>query len=325
MPIWVQTMISRDEFLTQVQVDEWKKQETRNKKEFFDRDCLKPSCDIYWKMINEPETNPVDATQILQWRFGDEIKKVIIDRFIDIGEFSRGGGAFKIDREFVSISGYVDALHVEGFPVKVFVHADDRVDWELEKGRVPSEHYCYQLAVCMDYLDNDKGVIISVNRAIGGIWFSDVLRKENGTFECNGFTFDLHSEYKRFRKIAEDNIHERKEPALEYQYRPKLTTELLLKYPTGKVEKAIKGDRILCDHNWNYQYSPYKDLIIAKEAKSKGITVDELCAYPPSEIDFMIDYIYGEKFGKFRKQHSKYEAPKPRKKGEPLPTIQPPE
>ena len=143
----------------------------------------------------------------------------------------------------------------------------------------------------MDFLGVDKGFILSISRANGKMWLSEIVHLGHLVYECKGFTFDLGEEYKRWRKIMEDNIIPLKEPKLEYFYHPKMSNELLAKYPDDKIKKAIKGERVLSDHRWRYQYSSFKDLVIKKEAEMKGVDPESLCVYTQEETQFMMDYL----------------------------------
>jgi hypothetical protein len=196
----------------------------------------------------------------------------------------------EMEREYVPITGYMDAVHAEGYPIEIKTHYAHSVDKKLESGGPPSEHYCHQLAVYMDFMGVDRGTIISANRANGNIFSSNIVGFGDGVYECKGYRFNLHDEYKRWRKIMEENIIPRKEPDLEYLYRPDVTKKLLDQYAEDKIKKAIKGERVLCDHNWRYQYSSFKDRVIQKEADMKGVSISELCTYTEKEVQFMLDY-----------------------------------
>jgi len=299
-------MISKRLFLTHIEVENWKEREGHTKQSFWASDCLRPSCDIYWKWINEPTTNPIKPESLLLMQVGKLYEQKLVEWLIDMGEIvdpsdtktvermglKLKGDQFRVDmeRDSVGVTGYMDAVHVDRFPIEIKTHWAKGVDSMLEAGMPPNEHYCYQTAVYMDSMGVDQGQIISANRATGGIWFSEVKHLGNLVYECKGLTFDLGAEYARWRKIMEKNITPRKEPALEYFYCPPITTKLLDLYKEDKIKKAIKGERVLSDHQWRYQYSDFKDKVMEKEADMRGISVDELCNYNEDDVAFMMNY-----------------------------------
>ena len=300
-------MISKKEFFAKIDVDNWKNQEGRKKNSFWASDCLRPSCDIYWKWIDEPETNPMKPQTVFALDVRKQYEVALVRRLENMGELVKlddeqriadlgltvKNDQFRIEmeREFVPITGYMDAVHVSGIPVEVKTHYIPGVDKKLDTGHPPSEHYCHQLAVYMDYMGVDKGILAQGNIISGDIWFMEMEHLGDLVFKIRDYVFDLEIEYKRWRRIMENNIHQRREPDLQYFYRPELTKELLKLYPEDKIKKAIKGDRVLSDHKWRYQYSSYKDKVIEKEAQMKGVSVDDLCRYTPVEIQYMMDFL----------------------------------
>jgi len=226
----------------------------------------------------------------------------------------------EMERAYVPISGYLDGISPEGFPIEVKSYYSSKVDKELANGNPPALNYLHQLAVQMDFLGVCRGVLVSVNRSNGNIFFNELNRvgtdslvffmgesaagignelddEENGgadeTFEVGTVTeFDLGAEYARWRRLMEDHIIPLKEPPLDYEYRPAVTPELLAKYPDDKIKKMIRGDRVLSDHRYQPQYSSYKTLWAETEAKAKGFrSVAELCAYSDADIRLAMEYL----------------------------------
>ncbi len=287
-------MINKRDFLLHIQQKEWKHQESRTKTSFWASDCLRPSCDIYWKYIHEQATNPIKPESLLLMQVGKLFELQLVKELVEMGELKDlGEDQIRVDmeREHVKITGYADGVHVTGCPVEIKTHYATSVDKQLENGAPPSDHHCHQLAVYMDFMGVEKGLMINANRANGNIFFSEMKLVGPLLFEINGYCFDLEVEYKRFRKLMEENILPRKEPELEYFYHPDVSKELLEKYPEAKIKKAIRGERILCDHKWRYQYSDYKDKVIQKEADMRGVTPNALCTYTEQEIEFMMDFL----------------------------------
>jgi hypothetical protein len=234
-------------------------------------------------------------------------------------EFGKRQARMEMEREFVPVTGYLDGLTTTGEPIEVKSYYSAKVDRDLANGKPPSEHYLHQLAVYMDFLGKDRGYLVSVNRSTGAIFFNELVHLGGLVYSCGehsdallgeesddeghfgdddeGFVgettvFDLSLEYKRWRKLFEDNIHPRKEPPLDYEYRPEITRELLGNYPVDKIKKAIKGQRVLSDHRWRPQYSRWKNLWIKKECEAKGFASEaDLCRYTESDIELMMDFL----------------------------------
>ena len=286
--------MTKNDLLLHITQKDWAQQEKRTKTSFWASDCLRPSLEIYWRFVNEEPTNPILSERLLLMQVGKLYEEAIVSELVEMGEIaveSNGQHRVEMEREFVKITGYMDAVHKQGYPIEIKTHYATVVDNQLEAGKPPSDHYCHQLAVYMDFLDSDKGVMISANRANGNIYFSEMNRVGPLLFEINDYCFDLELEYKRFRALMENHIIPMKEPPLDYFYHPELTKELLDMYPAEKIKKAIKGDRVLCDHRWRYQYSGFKDKVIEKEAALRGVSKDALCTYIEDEVGFMMDYL----------------------------------
>ena len=287
-------MLTRDLY-TFVQAKEWEERKGRVKRSFWASDCLKPSLDIYWKWMDFEETDPMMPNTMLSLQVRKMFEEKLVQNLAELGEIKpiEDGKQFRVEmeREYVPVTGYMDAVCTNGDPMEIKTHWLPHLDEQFDNGKPPSEHYCYQLAVYMDFLGKDHGILAQGNIVSGNVWFIDMYRIRDLVFECNGFQFDLGAEYKRWRKIMEENIIPRKEPDLEDFYHPEVTNELLDKYTEDKIKAAIKGRRMLCDHTWRYQYSSYKQLVIKKESELKGISEGDLCTYSDAEIDKMMDYL----------------------------------
>lgn len=289
------------EFLTHLQIREWDRSEKHGAKQsFWPTDCLRPGVEIFWRWTNEPETNPIEPEKLLMFKAAKLFEEAAVATMIDCGHavapegnpwgmpVSNGQFRVEMERDYVPVSGYMDAVHPERFPIEIKTFYGNEA--KFENGMPPSEHYLHQLAVYMDFMDTDTGLLVSISRATGSIFYHD-LRRNGMVFTCCNTSFDLSAEYKRWRRLMEDNILPRKEPVPEYEYRPTVTKELLDKYPEEKIKKAIKGERVLSDHRWRPQYCPWKNLWIKREAERKGLSVEGLCVYQQEEIAYMMDYL----------------------------------
>lgn len=327
----------KSEFLLKLTTDNWKRQESHAKNSFWPTDCLKPSIELYWKFTHVPESDPIQPEKLLMFKAAAAYEHEVIRNLVAIGEavdvydtelcekmglniFQRAGDVPQIrlamEREFIPVTGYLDGITPTGIPIEVKSYYSSKVDNELAKGLPPAEHYLHQLAVQMDFLGVLRGILVSVNRSTGNIFFSELTREstdsliftlgdrsiglteyeseeesDSGDTDFLGHTtqFDLGLEYKRWRRLMEDHIIPMKQPPLDYEYRPAITKELLDKYGEDKIKKAIKGERILSDHRWQPQYSNYKTLWAQTEAEQKGFkSVADLCAYSNSDIQTMM-------------------------------------
>ena len=226
----------------------------------------------------------------------------------------------EMEREYVPVTGYLDGITLRGEPIEVKSTRSSKYIKDVATGRPPQKEHVYQLACYMDFLGSKYGWLIVTSRPDGVIMVVQVENLFDGTFitvsssiglpeemggsggsefrdapEHEPLLIDLHAEFKRWRKLYEDHIHPNKETPLQFEYRPTITKEILEMYPEDKIKKAIKGDRILNEHEWKPMYCDWRDLWIAKEMKQKGFTdKDEFFRYAPEEIDLMMDHLQVE-------------------------------
>lgn len=319
----------KSEFYLKLSTEDWANQEKRTKQSFWPSDGLRPDCEIYWAWMNEPKTNPIDPNTLLMFKVASAYEHEVIKNLIAIGEaadieneqvasdmglnvIQREGDVpqirLEMEREHVPITGYLDGISPAGNPIEVKSYGSRGLNGKFERGEPHSDHYFYQLAMQIDFLGATSGILASVCRDDGSIHFAELKRDSTDSlifwvddrtmsgvkpdYEPPELIVDLGEEYTRFRRIMENNILMHKEPALEYEYRPPITTDLLKQYPEEKIKKAIKGERVLSDHRWRYQYSSWKNKVIEKEMMAKGAqSVEELCRYTDEEIDLMMTYL----------------------------------
>jgi hypothetical protein len=95
-------------------------------------------------------------------------------------------------------------------------------------------------------------------------------------FKCINIEFDLNDTYKRWAKLFNENIKPRIEPQSEYRYKipvEELDWKALSK---SEITKARNNHKVIGDHPWAVNYSPYKDLIIQRERTTSGYNLAEL-------------------------------------------------
>lgn len=329
----------KTDYLCSLEQENNKRGEEKAKTSFWPTDCLRPAVEIYWKWMGVPETNPIGAETLNMFGIAKGCEAVVIDRMVKTGdavdlsnadEVKRLGLSLKngqirieMEREFVPITGYMDGIMPDSSPIEVKSTASTQLERRLSQGYPPNENYLYQLACYMDFIRADRGVLVTISRANGSIWFTELRHlgdlvfmtgEQSGcasameddddsddaeatpevTTEGKEITFDLQKEYLRWRRIMEDNIIGMKQPKRDYEYKPAITPEFLAAYmtPDGKhpkLRKAIKGERVLSDHIWQPQYCNWKDLWIQQEMQEKGFTdVNKFCSYSHEDIQLMM-------------------------------------
>jgi hypothetical protein len=296
------------------------------------------------------QTNPPDPDTLNMFNIASACEIIVIDRLVKIGyavdlnddsevkrlgltlaekrdDMGRRQIRMEMEREFVPITGYLDGIMPSGNPLEVKSTRSMQVERRLSMGYPPNENYLYQLACYMDFLGQDRGLLVTISRPNGTMYFTELIHLGEGIYrtgdqsgcasateeddiddedfvkpvneistEGKEFQFDLYEEFKKWRKLMENNIIMRKEPPLDYEYRATVNADLLKHYvmESGdciKIKNAIKGKRVLSSHTWQPQYCSWKNLWIAREMEQKGFSdMEKFCAYTEDEIKIMMDY-----------------------------------
>ena len=323
------------DFLGKLLSDEQTRTARHAKRTFWPTDCLRPAVEIFWMWTGVEPTNPIAPETLLMFKAAKLYELAVIDHLVDCGyaadlnnkeevkrlgltlaknedEFGRKQIRLEMERGFCPWTGYLDGVMRSGVPIEVKSYYSPKVDKELARGVPPAIHYLHQLAVCMDFLEESSGILVSVNRSTGNIFFTELVHVGNQVYRTGdqststviappvnedgeepetivseeeataadaaekealqNIEFDMGLEYARCRKIMEESIIPLRLPPLEYEYRPAITPELLAHYAPDKIKKAIKGVRVLSAHNWRPQYCRWKDLWIKTEMEQKGFT-----------------------------------------------------
>lgn len=275
------------------------------KSSFWATDSLRPMNEIYWRWKGVPETNPIDDEKLSMFTVANLYEDDTIKSLSEMGicclptEDNKFGLPLKRNQYYMSmerlgvpITGNMDGMTHDGLPVEIKTHGFDAVDSMFDRGEPPNDNYLHQLAIYMDFLSVDKGFIVQRNRSNGRIFFFDVHRTDEYCFECNGYKFNLLDMYEKWADLYHNYIVKDIEPPLEYEYRPHITKELLDNYAPDKIVLAIKGKRVLSDHNWRPQYCNWKDLWIQREMEIKGVdNVNDLLTYSEEEVLTMMMHI----------------------------------
>lgn len=242
-----------------------------------------------------------------------------------LDEFGKKQIRVEMEREYVPVKGFMDGITLSGEPIECKSTRSAKYIKDVATGKPPQVEHVGQLAIYMDYIGAEVGWLCVYSRPDGTMMFvkvehlgnrvyattdhslglpEEMLDEDDDSppvkFEVESITIDLDQEYKRWRSLFEEYIHTRKEPPLQFQYRPAVTKELLDSYVTDggddkRIRAAIKGKRILSEHGWKPQYCDWRDLWIQRECEQKGFKdKNEMLTYTKEEIQFMLDYLDAE-------------------------------
>jgi hypothetical protein len=243
--------------------------------------------DTYHRWIGTEPTNPPDAKTKVIFSAGKMIEEALVQRMVELGyceDFGEDQKRIEMEREGVPISGYIDAVLADGTPVEIKTCYGDYQEKEIAAGK-PRTSYLKQLAIYMDFLDKDRGVLFYMNRGLGTM-HEFVLTRENGMFVCNkvdpvektseetGVSFDINDVYKRWARLYKNNVLPKVEPKSEYRYKYEINEENFGELSKYMLTKILNGNKVLGD--WQVIYSSYKDLILEREGTGLGYTPEEL-------------------------------------------------
>ena len=243
--------------------------------------------DIYHRWIGTEPTNPPDAKTKVIFSAGTMMEEALVQRMVAIGrcqDFGEDQKRIEMEREGIPISGYVDAILEDGTPVEIKTYYGDYQERAIAGGE-PRTSYLKQLAIYMDFLDKDRGVLFYMNRGLGTM-HEFVLTREDGIFVCNkvnpvertseetGVSFDINDTYKKWARLYKNNVLPKIEPKSEYRYKYDINEENFGGLSKYMVTKILKGNKVLGD--WQSIYSSYKDLLLEREGTGLGYTPEEL-------------------------------------------------
>lgn len=233
--------------------------------------------DVYHRWVGTPPTNPIEPEKLVMFQAAKMIEMALVDRLKKSCTFvvpiNSDQHRVEMEREGVKVTGYIDALIEENgvkIPVEVKTIYGDYQAKELTKCK-PRASYLKQLAIYMDFLDVDRGILFYMERGTGQTWEFELKRNGN-IFTCCSVSFDITDVYKRWARLYKYNILPKVEPKSEFRY----------KYPIEDIVKASKSDITAARMNravygdWEVKYSPYKDLIIEREGCGLGYSEEEI-------------------------------------------------
>lgn len=252
-------------------------EEPHEKTSFWPSEAETNVFDVYHRWIGTPPTNPIEPEKLVMFQAAKMIEVALVERLKKSCTFcvpiNGDQHRVEMEREGVKVTGYIDALIEENgvkIPVEVKTIYGDHQAKELTKCN-PRSSYLKQLAIYMDFLNVDSGILFYMERGTGQTWEFE-LKRNGSVFTCSQISFDLNDMYKRWARLYKNNILPKVEPKSEFKY----------KYPIEDIVKASKSDITAARMNravygdWQVKYSPYKDLIIEREGCGLGYSSEEI-------------------------------------------------
>lgn len=253
---------------------------------------------VFWRWKKEKPTNLPSVSGLQIMRTGKKVEEQITEDWDSMGILvlppkGEEQHHIEVERFGVKITGKLDAIIKEKTddgknietPVEIKSYYGDYQEYRLFDLQ-PNESYAKQLAIYMDALNKDRGILYMVNRGSGRQFQFIVTRKpkkyeievatyikeddnpDNKTerleFKVGFLEFTLEDAYRHFAKI-DKYVKANKLPPAQFQYKYPLTLENLKRQKNHNISKARTGKAVLGD--WNCKYCSYK----AKCLKEQGI------------------------------------------------------
>jgi len=234
--------------------------------------------DIYHRWIGTLPTNPLTPETRLMFNSAKLIEQAYVDMFADMNILLSSEESqlhIEIERFGIPVSGYIDALvELEGKDtvVEIKTYYGDYQERDLTNGK-PRSSYLKQLAIYMDALDLQNGMLLYVDRGRGKTFQFPLLR-DGLKFNCNDVSFDLSDTYLKWADLHQLCIEPGIEPPSDYKYKTPFAEIDWKKLSNSDISKARNNHKVI--GAWQVLYSPYKDLIIEREGTQLGYTPAEL-------------------------------------------------
>lgn len=254
----------------------------KQKDSFWPSETEKPLFDIYHQWFSTPPTNPIEPEKLIMFSFAKMAEVAFINKMVKMGlvRDTKEQEHFVIQREGVTISGYTDGIFTDGTPLELKSFYGDYTIRELKAGK-PKTANLKQLACYMDSRDQEKGKLVYLDRGTGEMYEFTLLRTGETTYKCLTTEFDLMDTYKRWSRFYEENILKEKEP--DYfecgKYKEDLASIDWSKIRKSDITKARNNRKVIGsnrERGWQIQYSPWKNLVIAKQGSFPGYSEAEL-------------------------------------------------
>ncbi len=236
------------------------------------------SFEIYHRWMGTPPTNPIKADKQVLMNAGKMLEESLVHQWGKAGVVKtqlEDQLRIEITRKGVPISGYVDAVHVDGYPIEVksFYGYYQKKDLEQRNARTS---YLKQLCIYMDALNQERGKLFYMERGDGTMFEFDVQRARQYEYVCGHIKINLEEVYDRWAKLYTDYILKEIEPPIAYRYKIPPSQIDWSKISKTDIKKARANQKVIGDHPWMIQYSGYKDLILERQGTTPGYTDEEL-------------------------------------------------
>lgn len=255
--------------------------ERRVKTSMYASDFGKPIFELYHSLIGTPQSNPPEWYETLKWDAGKGVEmamlKVLKTNGLVTPEYDQEThGKIEFERAGVPIHGKIDAKLINGdIPVEIkSVNNKNSQDIKKYENYLPRENYVGQLAVYMDALNKDTGVLFVA--AIDGLsrFAFNCTKVSAGIYQCGNTVVDLNKEYARWARVWNMAQNKIEPDPMEYQYKYDIDTLHWKSQSKASISAARNGAAVLGD--WQVKYSPYKDLWIQQQGATLGYSDDEL-------------------------------------------------
>lgn len=265
---------------------------SKEKTSFWASETETPLFDLYHKWIGTEPTNPFDTFSLWRFKCGEFTEAGIIQTLSNQGllltgdceesraknlEFRDGQYYFRFKYKTIEVSGSLDGLTKEGYPVEVKSYYGDYAHKEMVTNGRPKTNYLKQVAIYMLYLKSPIGYVYMAPMPAGEHNVFKVEYRGGTTFVCNDFVFDLAPTFESWVDLYNDYIVPGVEPSpfidgLTYKhdvfrldFRNAVKSRVLSKTDIGKMRnnQKVYGD-------WQLSYSPYKNLWIERQGTEIG-------------------------------------------------------
>lgn len=258
--------------------------ENKEKGSFYCSDYGKNPLDLYFKLKNEPETDPMDWPTMARLGAGKGAEVEMLQLFKDNGIVpadyeQETHGRVDFIREGIEIHGYIDAIVGEndkglevGSPIEIkTINNANRFDVARYFEGNPRENYVGQLAIYMDFLGKETGYLFAISLdGLNKFWFECKKIGEH-EYKCGNTIVNVLNEYKRWADVFK-NVLENKIPEWNVRYKVPVEEIDWSLMETEKIKKALLGTVIGDPDKWQIDYSPYKTKILELQGQSLGYT-----------------------------------------------------
>jgi hypothetical protein len=250
-----------------------------SKTTFWASDMFKSTLDLYFSLIGEPPTNPMEWDDTIRLEAGKGVENALVKVLKDSGfvDETYEQKSIEIEREGIQIHGKIDAILKDGTPIEIkSINNKNVFDIMKYNNGEARESYVGQLASYMDALNVKQGYLFVVSLDGLNKFLMPCFKTETGTYKCGKTEVDIYKEYRRWAKIWNENIVPKKLPDVwEHIYKPDIEKIDWKKVPLAKRRNAV-NEGVIVGSDWHVTYSPWADKIVELQGhKQRGYTDEE--------------------------------------------------